>query len=166
MRMRVALSLLGLSLSAIMMGCASNGGGDKTSADMPLAEPVPILERYQGSQAQDMEIQRRMLIQTAEQFEQLGAGTLDEVEVDWDTQDLVVLAMGMRPTGGYWCTITAAQVQGETLYVQGVVNRPGSDSMTTQAQTYPWCAAVIPNVSVQEVRWDLMNVEGKSPGDL
>jgi hypothetical protein len=164
MRTALALGVLGLSLTVMLGGCASDGR--TTGEGASLAEPVPILEHYAGNQAQNLEMQRRLLIRTAEQFQQLNAPALDEIDIDWDTQDLVLVAMGMRSTGGYWCRITAAQLQGQTLFVQGVVNRPGSSQMTTQAITYPWCAAVIPNVEASDLAWDLMNAEGKSPGDL
>jgi len=122
---------------AMLAGCAIQGGG---ASD--LAEPVAVhgTTCHQDPALTDYSL---TLINSSEQQASLGAPEVNLVDVDFATQSLVVLAMGEQPIGGYWVAITGVHQQGDTLYVQATVNRPGEGDMVTQAMTYPFCAAVI-----------------------
>ena len=75
---------------------------------------------------------------------------------------MVVLALGERPTSGYWADIQGAQVSGDTLYVQGVANRPAADAMTAQMITYPYAIALIDKTRVRVVRSEIRSVQGEA----
>jgi hypothetical protein len=94
----------------------------------------------------------------------LGAQELSELEVDLDQYDLVLVALGQQPTGGYWVHITGLQRVGDVIYVEGIANAPADDEAVTQAQTYPYAAAVIPKVNAAlALRSSIQSVQSQQP---
>ncbi len=65
------------------------------------------------------------------------------LEVDFETQSVVLLGMGTQPTSGYAATITGLQQVGDVLYVQAIFDRPGLGEMSAQVITTPWAAATV-----------------------
>ena len=141
-------ALLGPSLAIV--GCKHNDHGhdhdhDHNHDTVALAEPVTILESKSGSSDAFKTI-GRMLIKTQADYDALGKPDLHP-GIDFEANDLVIVALGEQPTGGYAIEITAIQEEGDTLFVVGSSSEPGEDAVVTQALTYPFAAAVIPNTS-------------------
>jgi hypothetical protein len=63
--------------------------------------------------------------------------------IDFDKQQIVVVAAGRRTSGGYSVEITGLKKDGGTLVVQWKLNTPKPGSPVTNAITYPGIAALV-----------------------
>lgn len=148
------LAAAALLCPAMMLtGCKSGGDGKKDgAADVTLAEPVEIVESKSGNSSA-LEAIGVMLVKTQAEYDALGDADIHP-GVDFETQDLVIAALGEQPTGGYSIEITAIQQEGDMLFVEGKASKPG-DAAVTQALTYPYAAAVIANTDATIVVPDI-----------
>ncbi len=128
-------ALFAAGAAILLVGCQSGIGGRTT--------PVPILHH---SQADDAGFQHATveLINSWDELNAMGSTALNDIQVDFDSQSLVVLALGEQTTGGWFAQITGVQERGSELYVQGFAYPPSGDAVTTQAMSYPIAATIIP----------------------
>lgn len=140
-----------LACSALV-GCKGDGDASDqgTAGGSDLAQPVTILERVNGNSAALKTI-GKMHIETKQAYDALGDADIFPGEIDFDQNDLVIVALGEQPTGGYSIVIESIQLQGGELAVTGKATAPGPDAITTQALTYPYSAVLIPNTAADEV---------------
>ena len=132
-----------------MIGC--KGSGDKAAdSGSDLSQPVMIIERVTGDSAALKTI-GKMHIQTQQAYDALGDANIFPGAIDFDANDLVIVALGEQATGGYAIIIESIQLEGGELAVTGKASAPGPDAITTQALTYPYCAVLIPNTSADVV---------------
>ncbi|HEX8617742.1 MAG TPA: protease complex subunit PrcB family protein [Thermoanaerobaculia bacterium] len=82
----------------------------------------------------------------------IGAG--EAPAVDFATETAVFLFGGERPTGGYSVAVRGVRVEGDTLVVDGSVNAPPPDAMSTQAITSPYAVIAVKTRGVRNVRWN------------
>ncbi|NBC10992.1 MAG: protease complex subunit PrcB family protein [Planctomycetes bacterium] len=145
-----------LALSFALLSLVACGSGPK-DGDASVAEPIAILAHQHGQQS-EVSFPAVKHITSAEQFEDLGlAGAEPAV---FDTEDMVLVALGQQNTGGHWVRITGLQRVGDSVYVQATVNRPGEDAATTQALTQPYCIITTPKLGDVELRSDITSVVG------
>ena len=139
-----------LSCSALI-GCKSGGDASATTTDKgtALAQPVTIIERVNGS-SDALKSIGKMHIETKAQYDALGDANIFPGEIDFDANDLVIVALGQQPTGGYAINIASIHLQGGELAVTGKASAPGLDSVT-QALTYPYSAVLIANTDADNV---------------
>lgn len=142
-RMMNLFVVAALACSALV-GCKGDGDTQTTAGD--LAQPVTILERVNGSSAALKTI-GKMHIETQQAYDALGDANIFPGEIDFDKNDLVIVAWGEKPTGGFGINIESIQLQGGELAVTGKASTPPADAATTQALTYPYSAVLIPNTS-------------------
>ena len=139
-----------LACSALV-GCKGDGGSTAPSdSGSALAQPVTILERVNGN-SDALTTIGKMHIQTKQAYDALGDADIFPGEIDFDQHDLVIVALGEQPTGGYSVNIESIQLQGGELAVTGKATAPGPDDVTTQALTYPYSAVLIPNTAADKV---------------
>ena len=126
-------------LVCFLAGCQGPAIGGRTT------KPVPIVVH---TQADDSGFQHAAmeLINSQAKLESFGSTTLDALNVDFEKQSLLVLALGQKPTGGFSTQITGVQTRGSELYVQGKIFEPPPEAIVNQALTYPIAAAVIPKI--------------------
>lgn len=120
-------------------------------------QPLPIVQHITGDDAA-FQAPKVFLIQSRQELAAVGSVELINHPIDFDRYCLVVLSLGQQPTGGYWARITAAQLQGDVLYVQGFVNRPSAGQAVSQAITHPYAAAVIPKAHPRSVQSDIQSL--------
>lgn len=159
-RMRWFL-VLSVTMGAFAWGCQPRGVIMITDT-RPKA--VEILRRYHGSDPGFTEAMV-LLINSREELESLNSSQLIDQPIDFDSESLILLALGEKPTGGYWARITAVQHQNNFLYVQGMANRPHRDQTVPQTLTYPYDAAVIKKIRSAQVRSEIESVLGRQPID-
>lgn len=155
-----------LSLAVVAMtACSSSkkSGGASMQDGVLGVEAVSILSRTAGSSTKLTE-PGPYLINDATTLENFGAKELVDINVNFDDQSLIVLALGECPSGGYWAHIDGVQQLGDTVIVQGTANRP------TKAQgkdkTYPFEAVVVSKVRGMVVP-DIASVEDQEhPSDV
>ncbi len=70
------------------------------------------------------------------------------------------VAMGEKPTNGWWVRIDSAQRQGSDVYFQGVVSAPGEAQVVNPVLTYPYAAAVIPKVKAVRLHPEMDSIKG------
>lgn len=147
-RMMKLFVVTALACSALV-GCKGDGGTtDAVGSD--LSQPVMILERVTGDSAALKTI-GKMHIETQEAYDALGDADIFPGEIDFDANDLVIVALGKQNTGGYAINIESIQLEGGELAVTGKASAPGPGTVTTQALTYPYCAVLIPNTAADVV---------------
>ena len=64
--------------------------------------------------------------------------------LDWPAEMVIVVAVGMRPTGGYSVRIEEVRAGAGLIEVRARENAPGPNCFTTQALTYPLHAVAVP----------------------
>lgn len=149
-RMMNLFVVAALSCSALI-GC--KGDGDATAdpgSESTLAQPVTILERVNGN-SDAIKTIATMHIETQAQYDALGDAEIFPGEIDFDKNDLVIVALGEQPTGGFAVNIESIQLDAGELAVTGKATVPGPDAVVTQALTYPYSAVLIANTSADKV---------------
>jgi len=114
------------------------------------AEPVEIVDRGYGDDSA-LIFADAFLLKNERQVKATGAESLAAINVDYKANALVVVALGQKPTGGFGAEIDSVQVEGGTLVVNVYTSTPPEGSVVTQALTYPYVYAVIPDVTAFEV---------------
>lgn len=147
---------------AVVVGCVLTGclSIDPVPA-RPLADGVEILRAMTGD---DPGLSKPMAVflNSRSKLDALRTPALSKLEPDFLNEAVVVVALGERPTGGYWVVIDGVRRVDDALVVQVRVNRPGDDEMTTQAMTHPFAAAVIPvQDRAMEVRVEAESLRGQ-----
>jgi hypothetical protein len=142
-------------------GCESPGKGMPYQT-MDLADPVPVLHKTVGGHPSLTEPGLKLIRSQAE-LNALSADDLIGRAVNFNNESVILAALGEMPTAGYWININTIHQEGDSLFVYGKANRPGSDEMAGQVLTYPYCAVVIPRTNAQHVRDQIESVEGEDP---
>ena len=138
----------------VLGGCQFNFRG---SAQI---EPVEILDRFSG-QDPGLTEPGLSLVRDHIELESLGGQKLTSDEIDFERHSLLVLAVGRKATGGYWAKITGVQRSRDALFVQGTVNAPGPDDVTSQAETFVFDAVLVPKVVPNiQLRSEIDSVRG------
>ena len=65
------------------------------------------------------------------------------LDVDFATQDVLLVGMGQQPSSGFGVEITGAQMVGKTIFVQAAFSHPAPDTIVNTVITTPWAAATI-----------------------
>lgn len=153
---RHVLCLLSLA-AATLIGCKPTGVIQLSGSDLP--RPVQVLRHHSGSDPgfRDPVV---LLINSDEELDSLGSYTLTG-KVDFRSESVIVLALGEKPTSGYWAQITSVQRKGNVLFVQGTANRPREDQPVAQVLNYPYDAVVIKKIYSATVRSEIESVLGK-----
>lgn len=146
-----ALTMLSL---VVLPGCKSQG-----SARPSTSTAISILRHQTGSDA-GFKLPGVVLVKNAQQLQNMGSTELSKLDVSFDKESLVVLALGEQKTGGYWARITGIQITGSTLWVQGIANRPAEGAVVTQAITYPYAVAVIAKSNADKVMSEIESTTG------
>ncbi len=158
-RQLAVITILFIGISASLAGCQPRGV-IVIADERP--QTVEILRRYNGSDP-GLKDTALMLIQSGEELKSLGSYDLKVQTFDFERESLLLLALGEKPTGGYWARITGVQKEGDLLYVQGLANRPADDQAVPQVLTYPYDAVVVKKYRGASVRSEIESVVGKYP---
>lgn len=151
-----------LVLTASLFACESTTTAPKAGVPVnPTTTPVTILRKFSGND-EALKFPAVMIVKSQAELQGINAKSLMDAKVDFAKESLVVVALGDKPTGGYWADITGIQAAGPQLFVQGWANKPGKDAVVTQAVTYPFAAAVISKTTATTVRSDVQSVMGKT----
>lgn len=151
------VGLLAVTFAAMSLVACGSGSTSESLPGGP-AEPVDVLAEQHG-QTSSLNIFTLKHISSAEQFEALG---LEDVEpASFDSQDMVLVALGEQNTGGHWVRISGLYQVDDTVYVQATVNRPGEDAATTQALTQPYCIVTTPKLGEVTLASDFSSVVGE-----
>jgi hypothetical protein len=73
----------------------------------------------------------------------MGMPVMMPPKVNWSTEMVVIIDLGMRPTGGYGVNLIRATALGTGLKIEWVENRSGQNCIVTQAVTYPFVFAAV-----------------------
>lgn len=157
-------ALVGVLFGLVAIACADRrtaGDGDPDDGRAPVpgepagdtqprsgaapADTVQLdLEPVHASGQSGLEEPLREVVRTPEAWQDLwsriAAPRIPAPEapaVDFDSDMLIVAAMGRRNTGGYTIEVVRATRVGGVLTVEVVEASPGADCMTTQALTSP-----------------------------
>lgn len=154
--------MYGATLSVALMTMTACSSNKPQTLGVMGVEPVSIQSRTAGT-AEQLTEPAAYLINDAITLENIGAKALTDIVVDFDTQSLVVFALGECTTGGYWAHIDGVQQLGDSIIIQGTANKPADGA--TQAITYPFEAVVVSKVRGTPVL-DVTSVEGQDhPSD-
>lgn len=146
--MTFAFATLLMTGSLVLVGCAGSNPSESeppmADAPKPMADSVPILGKVAGDQLPIKSHGLGTIDQAA--FDSLGLREKFEAEgvaVDFSKHSVVLFSLGEQPTGGFAADINGLQIKGNQLYIQATAIAPGDGATTTQALTYPYCAAAV-----------------------
>ena len=147
---------LGL-VAVIVAGCS------RTEQPVPIesVHPLPIYEHVAGNDLKTPDLM--LLINTRDELDALEHERLSALNVDFRRRSILIVALGEKPTSGWWVRIDSAQRHGSDVYFQGVVSAPGEAQVVNPALTYPYAAAVIPKVKTVRLHPEMASVRGKVP---
>ncbi|MEM9416114.1 MAG: protease complex subunit PrcB family protein [Planctomycetota bacterium] len=148
-----------LTPAAVLIGCKSDGGPASSGA-LQLAEPVEMANGIAGS-SDALSTAGTYLITSQAQWEGGGFAEACPAPMDFDAHDVVVVALGEKPSGGYWVHIDAIQQVGSELAVQFTANAPGEDEVTAAVMTYPYYAVLVPKTGATLAVADPTHVTGQ-----
>ena len=80
-------------------------------------------------------------------------------DVDFASVQVLLLAMGERPSGGYAIEAGGMAVAGDTLYVEVVETAPGPSCITTMALTQPVLLLAVPTSAAEVAYVERMSVQ-------
>lgn len=165
LRLFAALSFAALFLTLPLAGCASpsqtpDAAGEESGPRV--VAPVDI-QRTMRADVSTFQEPGAYLFKREADFEAYRRGPLMDMDVAWGSSDVVVVALGAQPTGGYWVHINGAQRVGPKLYVQAIASRPAAEDVVTQAITYPVAVAVIEKTQAGSVTPEVESVTGEEP---
>lgn len=123
---------------------------------------VRIIRQLQGDHLSFSEPTIKLINDHNELFA-LGIDELSDLRANFRQHSLLIVAAGQKPTSGYWIYVTGLQVQGESLFFQGMANKPSQADMVAQVLTYPYTAVLISKVRAQRVHPEIESVTGADP---
>lgn len=134
----------------------SNHNGTEVTA----ASVLTIQQQITG-QSMALKLPNVFLINSEEQINGTRSKQLKELTVDFNTQSIVLIALGEQKSGGYWVKINGIQAgENGDAYIQATVNKPSKDQMTTQGLTYPFAAIVTGKITGTVIP-EIESVEGQ-----
>ncbi len=82
-------------------------------------------------------------------WKQLSTQTPDPIpEIDFSREMVVLVAMGQKPTGGYFVEITKIQPAGKRLRIEVFRKSPPPDAILAQVVTSPFHLVAVPKSSL------------------
>ncbi|HAI10199.1 MAG TPA: hypothetical protein DCM28_00740 [Phycisphaerales bacterium] len=130
------------------------------AAEVIAADTLAIQQQITG-QSMALKLPNVFLINSEDQINATRSRQLKELTVDFNSQSIVLIALGEQKTGGYWVKINGIQPgDNGDVFVQATVNKPSKDQMTTQGMTYPF-AAIITGKITGTVIPEIESVEGQ-----
>jgi len=136
LRQMQSLFLIGLLL--ITTGCGSPSPV-KVSGSTG-TEPVEILRQHMGNDEAFAKIGGMLLNSASDTTANLGT-----LAPDFNTESVIVVALGEVPTAGFGITITGVQKQGDKVFVQFKTSQPGD--VAAQVISYPFAAVAVPKLT-------------------
>lgn len=121
-------------------GCGAPGKPAVTVSGAAGTEPVAILRESTGNDAAFAKIGGHLLNAAGDTTASLG-----DLNPNYETESVIVVALGEVPTGGFGVMITGVQKKGENIFVQFKTSEPGD--VATQVISYPYAAVVIPKAT-------------------
>ena len=159
--------------ASLLAGCsAGTSTSQLPTADNNPPQPVPIVGLTMGNNSKITEPTVALITSKAQLASYQMAGDSDDLNVNFDKQNAILVALGTKNTGGYWVKITGVQQIGNKLYFQALANKPAKGQASSQGITHPYCLAVIPKTSATELTSEVQAVVGQpvpkdddTPGD-
>ena len=172
--------------AATAAGCRANHSADatphRTTQPIQLAQPIKVLDGVSGSRVADrahpdlvlgpsagatrphrpLKTAQTQLITNQAQWEALGLAATWPTSIDFDTVDLILIALGKQPDTGYRIQVDAVQQIGDELTVQCTIHTPG-DSSAARLISYPFHVAVVPKTGATLAVLDSTVVPAGSP---
>ncbi len=140
-RTRNGITIAGLMATmlgvASLTGCASGNAREQAQLAV-LAEPVVILDSGSANSTAFTEVGHHVF----NDVNQFPEGYIPPVGVDFETQSLLIVALGPQPSGS-GLTIGAIQREGARLVVSGSSYGPSGASVSDGATDWPYAWALI-----------------------
>jgi hypothetical protein len=83
----------------------------------------------------------------------LYVGEGDAPPVNFASERVVFLLLGLRRTGGFAIDVNGVAIDNGALVVDAPVQRPPAGGMSTQALTAPWSVIAVKGPAFRDVRW-------------
>ncbi|QDU70275.1 hypothetical protein [Mucisphaera calidilacus] len=143
--MRCVLILL-MVTCLTLAGCAS--GSEKRTKLIPKG-PIPVVRTY-NSEVGGPAHQGLYVINSSRGLANAGLIRPDRIEVDFDTEMLILYAMGDKDRRGFWAMIESVFARDGVYVVNTRYNSPGG--VPAQGRYRPFAVAVIPRSDITTAR--------------
>lgn len=156
---RHARILIGATAAAVALGAVLYMYGPNELREVPVqggvgalgadaGETVAFSVLAEGAHAADMESRKNVAVYSADEFERLWRMAFGDrsgmPEVDFDTQYVVGVFAGTKPSGGYGIRVERVVDGNGVRTVEMVITKPGPGCQVTQALTSPFQIIVLP----------------------
>jgi hypothetical protein len=149
-------AVLALAAAALLSGCQQ-----QTIEGASGTQPVAVLRHVTGS-CPDLKFTEGKVINSAADVAALKCPALASESIDFSKQSVIVVALGERPSDGFWVRITGVQTLGNTAFVQYTVNRPGKGVAVSATPTSPFDAVIVSKLAATKVKAEPTSVSGQA----
>lgn len=155
--MRLSAIFPCLMAGVLMSACSTNQ--DTTSEGAPLARQLTAASQCGFSAPTLVHMDSASRVEHVASERGLNLATIDDH--DFESEHLLLVASGNKPTGGYGIALEDSRIRDNVLEITVKVRSPGPDQMVTQAITSP-CAVL----AVASADWERIQVSGPEFGEL
>ncbi|MDX1635261.1 MAG: protease complex subunit PrcB family protein [Marinobacter sp.] len=146
---------LTLGLVAALAACGSTPSVTVNSKGAPLARQITAADHCGLTAPGLVHIENTSELSKFRQLPQQNLNLPAADTIDFDSEHLLVVGLGQKPTGGYSVTLTSYALHGEELDLGVVVNKPDPQMMVPQVITTP-CAVL----AISAGGWQTLDVNG------
>ena len=139
------IATLTIASSLCLLGCGKVTVVNTNAPSAHTAANSLNIQQQITGQSMALKLPNVFLINTEAQLNGTRSNKLKALNVDFNKQSVVLIALGEQKTSGYWIKITGIQASGNgngNASVQAIVNKPGKTDVVTQALTYPFAAII------------------------
>lgn len=133
---------------------------EDASTAAPADESVRVIEAGQYGQAASGDRRRRapyvLIARDADELRRLWREHVGEKRmpsIDFNSERVIFLLLGPRPTGGYAIDFVDAKREGESLRIEANLREPAEGSIVTQAFTAPYAVIAVRDLGFRSVEW-------------
>ena len=156
------IAIVGLMLSLCLTGCETTAVVKNDDKPVITAAASLSIQQQIIGQSMALKLPNVFLINTEAQLNGTRSNKLKKLDVDFNTQSVVLITLGEQKTGGYWVKITGIQAAGNgDAFVQATVNKPSKTDTVTQGLTYPFAAIVTGKITGKVIP-EIESVEGQT----
>jgi hypothetical protein len=156
-----AILMLTVAALGLAGGCATDASdpAGASAAQTAGGTVVQVRTLRSGSQSAAVpEKARPVLVRRSDDYPGTWEATVGHAHelpgVDFQSEAVVVLLAGSKPTGGWGIDVRGARLEGRTLVIDAPVKAPPPDAIVTQAFTSPFAVIAVKSTAFDDVRWN------------
>ncbi|MHC4821580.1 MAG: protease complex subunit PrcB family protein [Planctomycetota bacterium] len=139
-----------LAMAALSAGCSEEKADPKAPPESQ-GEGLSLERSYPAQSSGGIRKPMKTVVRDAASLESLWKRANAHMTplpkaptLDFEKQMLALVSLGNKSTGGWSVEIVGARAVGDTTLIMIAERAPAEGAMTTQAETQPWHAVILP----------------------